>query len=163
MAWSMVAYCFEKSGQGITLWCLICVNVGKINLLLTTFWLVSEGTYPIHGYVHDWLSTFCWALCPRRYEKTLHRPSVGSSRSSSGLLNNIRGSLRSWYILNQFAVSPPLALAWRPLCLSMLGTAKNKKFACVCLRFFCGLFAPGAKLYSLPCHCGQWQGEREEP
>ncbi len=52
----------------------------------------------------------------------------------------ICGSLQSCYILNQFAVSLSLVLAWRPLCFSMLVTAKNKELTFVCLHFCRGLF-----------------------
>ncbi len=86
--------------------------------------------------VTDWLTD--WALFAEHFVSEELREDP-TDLTQSGLpiaprvCSTISGSLWNCYILSLFAVSMLVALAWRPLCLSMLGTARNKKLTSVCL------------------------------
>ncbi len=98
----------------------------------------------------DWLTEHCFTEHfvseELQEDSTQTRHSVLCLLVAPQVCSTIRGSLQS-YILNLFALSTTLALAWRLLCLSILGTAKNKKLISACLRL-CGQSAPCEMLHS---------------
>ncbi len=106
-----------------------CRNKNKYQALWMRLLLDWMWTCPIHGYVRDWLSIFAELSLSEelREDPTETQHNVSCLPVAPRLCSTIRGSLQSCYILNLFAVSTSLALAHRPLCLSMLGTARNKK------------------------------------